>query len=100
MASEFGVLAFGESGFSTSKSHASRIRNPRNPEVTWRVGPRSPVEYRWKHIGDRGFVVYVNCVRDNRKLPSRDIPISEEGDNLWVAKGLQTYGSRSCGSGS
>jgi hypothetical protein len=51
-------------------------------------------------IGDRGFVVYVNCVRDNRELPSHDIPISEEGDNLWVAIGLRTYGSRSCGSGS
>ena len=51
-------------------------------------------------IEDRGFVVYVICVRVNRELPSRDIPISEEGDNLWVAIGLRTYGSRSCGSGS
>jgi hypothetical protein len=25
-------------------------------------------------IGDRGFVVYENCVRVNRELPSRDIP--------------------------
>jgi hypothetical protein len=31
-------------------------------------------------IGDRGFVLHVNCVRVNRELPSRDIPISEEGD--------------------
>ena len=49
-------------------------------------------------IGDWGFVVSVNCVRVNRELPSRDIPISEEGDNLWVAIGLRTYGIRSCGS--
>jgi hypothetical protein len=74
VASDFGVSAFGESGFSTSKSHASRIRNPRNPEVTWRVGPRSPVEYRWKHIGDSKDqrLTYFNVVMFETPMDGRD----------------------------
>jgi hypothetical protein len=43
-------------------------------------------------IGDRGFVLHVNCVRVNRELPRCDIPISEgeitEG-LLWVTRDSQ-----------
>ena len=38
-----------------------------------------------RSFGVRGLVMHVNCVRVNRKFPSRDIPISEGGE---IAEGL------------
>ena len=41
----------------------------------------------------QGFVLHVNCVRMNRKSPSRDIPIFEGGEIaeglLWVTRDSQ-----------
>jgi hypothetical protein len=38
-------------------------------------------------IGDRGFILHVNCVRVNRELPSCDISISEGGGRRGESSG-------------
>jgi hypothetical protein len=76
VASDPGDRDIGVRGFQQQRKFASRIRDPRNPEVTWQVGPRPLVEYRWKHIGVRGSGIHrVSEPRHfSRRFPDREIP--------------------------
>jgi hypothetical protein len=70
-------------GFRPRRKLVSWIRDPRNPEVTWHVGPRFLVEYRWKHIGILGIEVPIEGrgggVESTRAIAYRHIGVRGSG---------------------
>ena len=88
-----GVWSFGV--FDQKETCTVDPRSAKSRRERGKVGPKDLVGDRCQGVrphhvvltggsasefGDQGFALYVICVRVNRELPSRDIPISERVD--------------------